>query len=69
MAELGKINPIKRMACPSCTTLLPDWSVDEILSDKPLKCPRCRARVKLPDEVMDRARAQRSLGNNLDITC
>lgn len=69
MAEVGRINPEKRMACPHCRALLPEWSVDEVLGAEKLRCPSCQRSVKLPDEVMERARRQRNLGRNLDITC
>ena len=67
MAELGRIDPVKKMQCPSCRALLPDYTVDEALAGE-LSCPSCFAAVKLPDEVVARARASRHLGKNLDIT-
>ena len=44
-----------------------DNAVDEALAGE-LSCPSCFAAVKLPDEVVARARASRHLGKNLDIT-
>ncbi|MBI3927227.1 MAG: hypothetical protein HY319_16945 [Armatimonadetes bacterium] len=69
MAELGNINPLKKMACPNCRAVLPEWSVDEILGKEPLRCPSCGSRVKVPDDVLDRARRSRYVGGNLDFTC
>ena len=68
MAELGNINPIKKMGCPHCRAPLPDWSVDEILAAEHLYCPQCKKEVKLPEEVMHKLIQSRSLGRNLDIT-
>lgn len=69
MAEVGRINPEKKMACPHCRALLPDFSIDDIAEGKKLRCPKCKERVKLPDEVVERAKASRYLGRGLDITC
>ena len=68
MAELGKIQAQKKIACPSCRSLLPDWSAEEILATEVLHCPSCRQPVQLPPEVYERARQSRHLGRNLDIT-
>ncbi len=67
MAELGRIDPIKRMQCPECRALLPDWTTEEAVAGE-LQCPSCSRPVKLPDEVVERARRSRYLGKNLDIT-
>lgn len=67
MAELGRIDPIKKMQCPECRSLLPDYTTEEAIAGE-LECPSCRCPVKLPDEVVQRARASRYLGKNLDIT-
>lgn len=55
------------MACPDCRTLLPDFPLDDVAEEKPIHCPSCKARLKLPDELVLRARQQRYLGRNLDI--
>ncbi|CAN0249783.1 unnamed protein product [Phaeothamnion confervicola] len=68
MAELGKIQAQKKIACPSCRKILPDWSAEEILSGETLKCPSCLQPVQLPAEVYERAKKTRYLGVNLDIT-
>lgn len=68
MAELGSINPVRRLACPQCRALLPDWSVEEILEAPELRCPGCGQAVRLPDELLEQARRSRHLGRNLDIT-
>ena len=66
MAELGKIQAQKRIACPNCRALLPDWTPDEMLAG--VHCPECRQPVQLPEEVLERARRSRYLGRSLDIT-
>jgi DNA-directed RNA polymerase subunit RPC12/RpoP len=67
MAELGRIHAQKKLACAHCQTVLPDWTSEELL-DEP-RCPSCGKRVKLPDEVLEKARRSRYLGTNLDFTC
>lgn len=66
MAELGKIDPEQRMACPDCRAILPRWTLEEMEAGP--RCPSCGTRVKLPEEVLERARRQRYLGNNIDFT-
>ncbi len=68
MAELARIKPQKAIACPGCRKVLPDFSVDEVVEGKP-RCPHCGQRIKLPDELIERAKQQRYLGNNFDFTC
>ena len=68
MAELARINPLKKMACQHCRALLPDWSVDEVLAAEHLYCPQCKGEIKLPDELMRKLIESRSLGRNLDVT-
>lgn len=68
MAELGKIHAQKKIACPSCRSILPDWTPEEILETEVLYCPSCRQPVQLPAEVYERAKKTRYLGINLDIT-
>ena len=65
--ELGRIQPVQRMACPECRKLLPDWGLDDF--EKKPRCPSCGQRVKLPDEAMEKLRQARYLGRNLDFTC
>ena len=67
MAEVGRIKPQTKMACPSCRNLLPDFSVDDVAEDRPIHCPQCRQQVKLPDELVGRASTEGYLGRNLDI--
>lgn len=69
MAEVGRIKPQQKMACPSCRALLPDFSIDEVAQGKQQKCPRCGQPVKLPDELVRRAKESQYLGRSLDITC
>lgn len=63
--ELGRIQPVQRMACPDCRQLLPDWRVDEF--EKRPRCPHCGVKVKLPEEVMEKLRQSKYLGKNLDL--
>ena len=63
--ELGRIQPVQRMACPHCRQLLPDWGLEDF--EKEPRCPHCGARVKLPEEVMDKLRQSKYIGRRLDI--
>ena len=63
--ELGRIQPVQRMACPECSKLLPEWGLDDF--EKKPHCPHCQARVKLPDEAMAKLRQRKYLGQNLDL--
>lgn len=69
MAEVGRIKPQQKMACPSCRSILPDFSIAEVADGKQQKCPKCGQGVKLPDELVARAKRERYLGGSLDITC
>ena len=67
MAELGRIRPQTKMACPSCCSFLDDFSIEDVAEEKPIHCPKCRQQVRLPEEMVARAIQQRYLGRNLDI--
>ena len=69
LANIARIKPIKKMACPSCRQILNDFSVEGAASGEPQACTHCGQKVKLPNELVQRAKQQRFLGNNLDITC
>lgn len=68
MAEVGRIEPQTRMACPACRNILDDFSIEDVAEDRPVHCPRCRQQIRLPEELVARAKQQRYLGRNLDIT-
>ena len=69
MANIARIKPIKKMACPSCHQILTDFSLEGAASGEPQECAHCGQKVKLPSELVQRAKEQRFLGSNLDITC
>lgn len=69
MGNVGRIKPLTRMACPSCRNFLEDFSVDSAATGEPQQCPHCGQKVRLPDELVKRAKESRYLGNSLDITC
>lgn len=62
--ELARIQPVQKMACPDCRQVLPEWSVEEF-ENRP-RCPHCGRRVQLPEATMEKLRASRYLGKNLD---
>ncbi|MBT9585713.1 hypothetical protein IV102_20400 [bacterium] len=63
--ELGRIQPVQRMACPECRKLLPEWGLEDF--ERVPRCPQCGAKVKLPEEVMEKLRQSQYLGKNLDL--
>ena len=69
MGNLGRIQPQTKMACPSCRHILQDFSIEEAATGEPQSCPNCGQKVRLPEELVKRAKEQRYLGRNLDITC
>lgn len=69
MANVGRIKPLTKMACPSCRNFLQDFSIEEASTGEPQACPHCGQKVRLPEELVKRAKEQRFLGRNLDITC
>ncbi|MEW6283667.1 MAG: hypothetical protein AB1758_33960 [Candidatus Eremiobacterota bacterium] len=69
MAELGRVEPVRRMQCGHCGQFLRDFSPDEVLAgDGEVECNWCGKTVRLPDDLVDRLRRSRYLGRNLDIT-
>ena len=69
MANVARIKPTTKMACPSCRRILDDFSIEGAASGEPQSCPGCGQKVKLPDELVQRAQQTLYLGRNLDITC
>ncbi len=55
------------MACPNCRTLLADFSLEDVAEERPIHCPKCNQQLRLPSELVNRAKQQRYLGRNLDI--
>lgn len=61
MPELPKRLQVERkLACPHCGKLLPDFTRQEILEadEWPLRCAECRQVVELPAEYVERVRRQ-----------
>lgn len=54
----GRMQVERKLACPHCRKLLPEFSVQEILESKeyPLRCGDCRRVVELPPEYVERLR-------------
>lgn len=68
MAELGSVNPIKKLSCSNCGQLLDEDILSAFFEVDSIECPGCRSRIKLPDSVIQKVRATRYLGRNLDVT-
>lgn len=57
MEELGRIEVERKLACPHCRKLLPDYAPEEILDEEfPLRCSVCRRVVELPREYIEQVR-------------
>ncbi len=69
MANLGRIKPQTKMACPNCRTLLGDFSIEDVAEERAICCPSCDQQLRLPEELVARAKRERYLGQSLDITC
>lgn len=69
MAQVGRIKPQTKMACPNCRTLLGDFSIEDVADERPINCPKCSQQLRLPEELVARAKRERYLGQSLDITC
>lgn len=68
MAELGNVQPIKRITCPHCGTVLSDEDLEAALEGDVASCPDCGGLIRLPREVVARHQQNKYLGNSLDIT-
>lgn len=53
MERLGRMDIERKMACPHCRKLLPDYAPEEILDDEPVRCSACRRIVELPPEYVE----------------
>lgn len=68
MVELGNVNPVKRLSCPECRELLDDGVLGRFLDDDEVECPSCGRRIRLPGSALQKLRAAKYTGRNLDIT-
>ena len=59
----GRMDVARKMACPHCRKLLPDFAPQEIIESKefPLRCAECRKVVDFPPEYIERVRQSQSL--------
>lgn len=54
----------RKLACPHCRKLLPDYHPEEILdTEYPLRCGACRRVVELPPDYVEQVR-QKFLGKS-----
>lgn len=56
--ELGRMQVERKLACPHCRKMLPDFDPQEILEahEFPLRCAECRKVVELPPEYVEQVR-------------
>ncbi len=54
----GRMQVERKLACPHCRKLLPDFAAQEILESKeyPLRCGECRRVVELSSEYIESVR-------------
>lgn len=54
----GRMEVERKLACPHCRKMLPDFTVQEILEsrDYPLRCGECRRVVELPPAYIESVR-------------
>ena len=67
MAELGNVQPVRRVTCPHCGAVLDDDELEEALEGGVISCAKCGGLIRLPREVVERHRQSRYLGTSLDI--
>lgn len=68
MAELGNVQPVKRIVCPHCGSALNDEDLEAALEGDVANCPECGGLIRLPREVVARHQQNKYLGHSLDIT-
>jgi len=56
----GRLEVTRKMACPHCQKLLPDFCDQEILEceEFPLRCQECRQVVVFPPAYLEQVRAR-----------
>lgn len=69
MAELGNVNPVKRITCPHCGEVLDEEDLELALEGEVCHCRHCGGLIRLPSEVVQRHQQSKYIGTGLDITC
>lgn len=69
MTEIGRIESLQKMACPTCRSIIALEDLEAAIEGDRIRCVNCGQTIKLPDEILDKIRKARYIGNNLDITC
>ncbi len=67
MAELGNVQPVKRITCPHCGAILGDDELEAALEGDVSKCSACGGLIRLPREVVERHQQSKYIGTGLDI--
>lgn len=51
----GRLQVERKLACPHCRKLLPDFTAQEVVEshEYPLRCGECRRVVELPPEYVE----------------
>ncbi len=56
---LGKIQPVRGVACPTCRRVLTENALELALQGKAVRCAGCRADIKLSDAARQEIRRSR----------
>lgn len=48
---IGRIQPVQSVACPKCRAALSENAVQLALQGKAVRCTKCRADIKLSEEM------------------
>ncbi len=49
---IGHIDPVRKVACPTCRKLLSDNAMELALQGKSVRCQGCRMEIKLSADVI-----------------
>lgn len=69
MTEIGRIESMQKMACPSCRNIIDPSDIGSVLEGNTIQCAFCGQKIKLPEEIAEKIRQSKYVGTNLDITC
>ncbi|MBM3462847.1 MAG: hypothetical protein FJX76_12160 [Armatimonadetes bacterium] len=56
---LGKIQPVRTVACPTCRKVLSENALSLALQGKSVRCAGCRGEIKLSEETREAIRRSR----------
>ncbi len=57
---IGRIQPVKSVACPKCQVVLSENALLLALQGKAVRCARCRMEIRLSEETRELIRKSRA---------